>query len=152
MPTILIVYYSKTGNTRKMAEAIAQGAKEIEGVDVIVKRAEETTNDDLLKADAIILGSPTYFRLPAWPLKKLIDESIEVYGKLRGKLGGVFTSTATHYGGEICLRALRDALEEHGITVVGEGVIAIEEPSEEEIEACKHYGRMIAERLKNLKG
>jgi len=147
---MLIVYYSKTGHTEKMAKAIAEGAREVEGVEVIVKRAEETTNDDLLNADAIVLGSPTYFRLPAWPLKKLIDESITIYGKLRGKLGGIFTSTATQYGGEICLRALRDMLEEHGIRVIDDGVIAIEEPNEDELKACREYGRRIAERLKEI--
>ncbi len=149
MPKILITYYSRSGHTAKMAEAIAQGAKEIEDVEVILKRVEETTNNDLLVADAIVLGSPTYFRLPAWPIKKLIDESIKVYGKLRGKLGGVFTSTGSRYGGEICLKALKDMLEEHGIRVVGNGVLAIEEPDREELKKCQDYGKAIAREVKS---
>lgn len=130
-----------------MAEAIAAGAGEVKGIEVIVKRCEETSNADLLNADAIVLGSPTYFRLPAWPVKKLIDESIDVYGKLRGKLGGVFTSTATRSDGEICLKGLRDMLEEHGIRVVGEGVLAIRTPNKKALESCKEYGRRIAEEV-----
>jgi len=68
---ILIVYYSKTGHTKKMAEAIAKGCRRVEGVEVTLKRVEDTTNRDLLEADAIILGSPSFFRLPAWPIKKI---------------------------------------------------------------------------------
>ena len=83
----------------------------------------------------------------AWPLKKFIDESIEVYGKLEGKVGGVFTSAGGEFGGDICLRALRDMLEEHGMRVVGEGVIAIEEPDSDELKLCKEYGRRIAEEV-----
>lgn len=147
MPKALIVYYSRTGHTESMAMAIAEGMRSVEGVEVVVKRAEDTTNRDLLEADAIILGSPTYFRLPAWPIKKLIDESIDVYGLLRGKLGGVFTSTGSRYGGIICLKALKDMLEEHGIEVIDEGVIAIEKPNEEELQKCKEYGVRIAKRL-----
>lgn len=147
MPKALIVYYSRTGHTKSMAMAIAEGVKNVEGVKVIIKKAEDTTNRDLLEADAIILGSPTYFRLPAWPIKKLIDESIDIYGLLRGKLGGVFTSTGSKYGGVICLKALRDMLEEHGIEVINDGVIAIERPNQEELQKCKEYGIKIAKRL-----
>jgi len=58
----------------------------------LLKRVEDAPNRDLLEADAIILGSPSYFRLPAWPIKKFIDESIEIYGKLKGKVGGIKNS------------------------------------------------------------
>jgi len=147
MPKALIVYYSKTGHTESMAMAIAEGMKSVKGIKVIVKRVEEATNRDLLEADAIVVGSPTYFRLPAWPVKKFIDESIEVYGMLRGKIGGVFTSTGSRYSGVICLKALKDMLEEHGINVVGDGILAIEEPNEKELEKCREYGAEIAKRI-----
>ncbi len=58
---ILIIYDSKTGNTEKMTFAVAEGARETGGVEVVVKKVDETTNEDLLKADGIIVGSPTYY-------------------------------------------------------------------------------------------
>ena len=147
MPKALIAYYSRTGHTESMAMAIAEGMRSVKGVEVIVKRVEDVTNRVLLEAHAIVLGSPTYFRLPAWPVKKLIDESIDIYGLLRGKIGGIFTSTGGRHGGLICLKALKDMLEEHGIEVIDEGVMAIERPNEEELQKCREYGVKIAKRL-----
>jgi multimeric flavodoxin WrbA len=147
LPKLLIVYYSKTGHTKKMAEAIAEGAKEFGQVEVILKSVEDATNQNLLKADCIILGSPTYFRLPAWPMKKFIDESIEVYEKLHAKKGAVFSSAGDEDSGAYCIEALKNALEEHGIEIIGDGLLIEEEPTEEEIEKCKGFGAKIAEQL-----
>ncbi len=144
---MLIVYYSETGNTKKMAEAIAKGGGKVEDVEVILKKVEEATNKDLLEADAIVLGSPSYFRLPAWPIKKFIDESIEIYGKLKGKIGGIFSSAGGEKDAKICIQGLKDMLEEHGIKIVGEGMYAIETPNENEIEKCEKYGETIAKTL-----
>jgi len=141
---LLIVYFSETGHTEAMAKAIGEGAGSIEGVDVVIKLADETTNDDLLAADGTVLGSPTWFRLPAWPLKRVIDESIGIYRQLAGRVGGAFTSTGTYVDGVTCLRALKDALEEHRIQVVGKGVLAIGAPDEEELGYCRAYGRDVA--------
>ncbi|MHA1721872.1 MAG: flavodoxin family protein [Candidatus Baldrarchaeia archaeon] len=144
---VLIVYYSKTGHTKKMAEAIARGSKKVKGVEVILKSVENASNKDLLEADAIVLGSPSYFRLPAWPIKKFIDESIEIYGRLGGKIGGVFSSAGGEKGAKICIQGLKDMLEEHGIKIIGEGVYAIELPNEQKIKECEKYGEIIAEHL-----
>ena len=62
---VLISYYSESGNTEKLAKAIAKGAVEVLDVEVQVKRVEETSLDDLLSADAIVMGSPTYYGLLA---------------------------------------------------------------------------------------
>ncbi|HID96297.1 MAG TPA: flavodoxin family protein, partial [Candidatus Latescibacteria bacterium] len=59
MAKLLIIYYSRSGNTEKMARLVSEGAKEVEGVDVEVKKVGETDIDDLLEADGIIVGSPT---------------------------------------------------------------------------------------------
>jgi len=144
MPKVLIVYYSKTGNTRKMAEAIAQGAKSMQGVEVTLRECTTATNDDLLAADCIVLGSPTYFRLVAWPLKKFIDESVTIYRRLRGKKGGMFTSTGTADTGEVCLQSLGDMLDEHGIDVVSDGILVVNEPKPKDLEACRSYGKELA--------
>lgn len=65
MVRVLISYYSESGNTEKLAKAIAKGAVEVLDVEVQVKRVEETSLDDLLSADAIVMGSPTYYGLLA---------------------------------------------------------------------------------------
>lgn len=144
MKRILITYHSQSGHTEAMALAIAEGARSVEGVEVLVKPATSTTNDDLLTADGIALGSPTWFRLPAWPLKKVVDESIAVYRQLAGKVGGAFTSTGTIVDGVTCLRALKDSLEEHRIRIVGKGTLAVGAPDESELDCCRAYGRDLA--------
>ena len=60
MAKVLIVYHSRSGNTEKMAEAVKEGVAGVEGVEVEVKKVEETTPEDLLEADGIIMGSPVY--------------------------------------------------------------------------------------------
>ena len=79
---ILIVYDSKTGNTEKMASLIAEGVKKCESIDVIVKKVDKTTNEDLLKADGIIVGSPTFYGLMSSRIKAMFDDSIGIHGKL----------------------------------------------------------------------
>ena len=111
---LLIIYYSGTGNTRRMAEEISKGAEQL-GIDVEVKRAEDCRLDDLVKADGIIIGSPTYFSNVAWQVKRLIDESIVLYRgrQLRGKVGGCFTSSGTRRDGKDCIRMLELAFGLH---------------------------------------
>jgi NAD(P)H dehydrogenase (quinone) len=137
---LLIVYFSQSGHTEAMAKAIGDGARSVEGVEVVHSIADATNNDELLAADGIVLGSPTWFRLPAWPLKRVIDESIAVYRQLAGRVGGAFTSTGTFVDGVTCLRALKDSLEEHRIQMVGKGVVAVGAPDEEELGYCRAYG------------
>ena len=147
MPTVLVVYYSRTGNTRKLVEGFARGVRRVEGVDVAVRSVEEARVEDLLRADAIVFASPSYFRLPAWPLKKFIDESIAVYERLGGKIGGALCTAASEIGAVKCVQALRDALEEHGVAFIGEGLWCIEEPDEEALEKAAKYGEEIAGKL-----
>jgi NAD(P)H dehydrogenase (quinone) len=68
---ILIVYDSETGNTEMMAKAVVEGIPE--GFEVKIQKAEETSNDDLLAADGIIVGSPTYYGLMSGKVKTLFD-------------------------------------------------------------------------------
>ncbi len=146
MTKLLIVYYSRTGNTGKMACEIAKGANEVEGIEVLSKRVDEATLDDLVNASGIIIGSPTYFRQMAADLKSFIDKSIDVYGKLKGKFGGVFTSTGTKADGEKCLSSLYEALDRHGIKVIGK-VLSVEAPADKELVACRELGRKLARKL-----
>ena len=75
MPRIIIIYYSKTGNTEKMAQAVEAGVKS-EGVEVVTKPVNKATVEDMLAADGIIIGSPTYFGTMAAEIKALIDKSV----------------------------------------------------------------------------
>jgi multimeric flavodoxin WrbA len=82
MVRILIVYHSQTGHTERMAQAVARGAREIEGVTVALKRALETTAQDLLECHGLVIGSPEYFGYMAGAVKDLFDRTYEA---LRGK-------------------------------------------------------------------
>lgn len=144
MPTVLVVYYSATGNTKKLVEGFTEGVKRVKGVEVIVKRVDEAKVEDMLEVDAIVFASPSYFRLPAWPLKKFIDESIAVYEMLEDKIGGALCTAGSEIGGIKCIQALKDVIEEHGMKFVGEGLWCIETPDEEALEKAASYGEEIA--------
>ena len=119
MARILVVYHSRSGNTQKMAESVAEGAKQA-GADCDVKNVSEVKADTLTGYDGIILGSPTYYGHPAAELKKLMDDSVAHHGKLSGKVGGAFATCGVLGGGvETTVRAMLDALLVHGMIVQG---------------------------------
>ena len=156
--TVLVTYYSRTGNTEMMAKAVAEGASKVKDVEVVLKRVEDTSVEDLLKADAIIIGSPTYYGQLAWPVKKLIDESVKYHGRLEGKVGAAFTSCGGLGGGaETTLLSIIKAMLIHGMIIQGSaeeyhyGVVAIGEPDENALEACRELGRRVAELALKLK-
>ena len=144
---ILITYYSGSGNTERMAEEIAQGAEGV-GVAVQVKEIEYCTLSEVAAADAIVVGSPTYFSNVAWQVKKLIDESIALYRrdrKLRDKVGGCFTSSGTRRDGEDCLRMLELAFGLHHKLKMVPGIIRTSDDSMEDVsKMCQEYGMRIA--------
>ena len=146
---LLIIYYTGSGSTGRMAEEIARGAEGL-GVEVEVKRVEKCGLSDLLEADGIVVGSPTYFSNVAWQIKKLIDESIELYrGKqLKGKVFGCFTSSGTRRDGEDCIRMLELAFGFHHEMERVPGIIRASDDREEEVSRlCRQYGMEIAKRL-----
>ena len=156
MARILIVYYSKTGHTEKMANAVEEAIRQ-EGVEVVKKGVEETQADDLLNFDGIIIGSPCYYGTMAWPIKKLIDESVKFHGKLVGKIGAAFSSSANIGGGnETVILSILEALLIHGMIVQGEpkgdhyGPVAINEPDERALKGCKKLGQAVATLVKRL--
>ncbi|MBS7610027.1 NAD(P)H-dependent oxidoreductase [Candidatus Bathyarchaeota archaeon] len=151
MVKVLVSFYSKGGNTEKMAKALAEGAKEVEGVEVELKRVEETGLEDLISADAIALGSPTYYGLLAAPVKRLLDESVKIHGKLEGKVGIAFTTSGgTATGAETTLLSILQAFLVHGMIVQGDskdkhyGPAATGTPNAEDLRLCKERGRNIA--------
>jgi NAD(P)H dehydrogenase (quinone) len=158
MQKVLIIYHSRTGNTAKMAEAVASGAKSA-GADVTVKKAGETTHDDLKKADGIIVGSPTYFGLMAAEIKQLFDRSVDVRGHLESKVGAAFASSASIEGGnQTTVLSILHAMLIHSMIVVGDpmeagghyGVISIGSPSQDVLESCNLLGARVAVLAKKL--
>ncbi|MFZ2394768.1 MAG: flavodoxin domain-containing protein, partial [Smithella sp.] len=75
MAKILIVYHSQTGKTQKMAQAVAEGAKSIEGVEVILKKAADATVEDLLTADGLAVGTPENFGYMSGMVKDFFDRT-----------------------------------------------------------------------------
>lgn len=144
---VLVVYYSMYGNTYHMAKAVADGAREVEGAEVIVKTAPElvpdaaiqanaamqaaktlqkdvpvATVDDLTVADAILVGSPTRFGNMCAQMRNFWDRTSSLWmkGALIGKPAGVFCSTASLHGGqETTLVSMMLTLLHHGMVIVG---------------------------------
>lgn len=157
MPKVLITYYSRSGNTEQMAQAVAAGAKQVKGAEVEVKPVEELSPDDLLKPDAIIMGSPVYYGTMAAELKSLIDQSVKHHGKLVGKVGGAFASSGGPGGGnETTVLDIIKAQLVHGMIVQGDsggdhdGPIAVGAPDERSRKECQKLGRRVAELVLRL--
>jgi NAD(P)H dehydrogenase (quinone) len=151
LPKILIVYDSKSGNTETMALAVAKGAEQAGDLEVTVKRAEETKNSDLLAADGIIMGSPTYFGQMSAKLKAVIDESVKVHKELTGKVGGAFTSSGgTASGAETTLLSIVQAMLIHGMIIQGRaddkhyGVAVTGAPKKRDLAECEKLGKRVA--------
>ena len=200
MPKVLVLYHSTYGHLETMAEAVAEGARSVEGATVDIKRVAETVPDELAKSsgykldqsapiakvedladyDAIIVGAGTRFGTVASQMRNFWDQSGGLWfqGKLVGKVGGVFTATATQHGGqETTLIGMIQTLMHHGILVAGlpysfQGQMRNDEitggspygattitngdgsrmPSENELDGARFQGRHIAEVAKKLLG
>lgn len=157
MAKVLIAYFSKSGNTKKMAEAVAEGVASLGDVDVEIKKVRATTIDDLRAADGIIIGSPTYFGVMADEVKALMDKSIRCYGKLVGKVGGGFSSSGMIGGGnETTILSILQGLLIHGMIIQGVqkgnhyGPVSVGAPSDEDCKECSQYGRMVGKLVKKL--
>lgn len=119
MKKVLVAYYSRTGNTEKMAKMIVENLAQ-KGVSVDLKKVEEISVDSLPEYDGYIIGSPNYFGSMAAEVKKFIDESVKYYRKIEGKLVSAFTSTGMIGGGgeTVCLDILKAFLI-HGCICLG---------------------------------
>jgi len=119
-PTVLIAYYSQSGNTKTLAEAVAKGAESVTGIEVNIKSIQEVTQEDLLDAVAIILGSPVYnANLP--PAMMEFINSWPFDGRpLMNKIGAVFvTGGGFSIGEESIMFSLIRAMLIHGMVIVG---------------------------------
>jgi NAD(P)H dehydrogenase (quinone) len=156
---VLIVYDSRTGNTEKMAFAVLKGVEKVQGVAGEVKKVDDVELSDLVSADGIVFGSPTYYGDMSAKLKAVFDESFKVHGKLKGKVGGAFTSSGgTACGAETTLLAIIHAMLVHGMVVQGRpdnkhyGPAALEAPDDEAKEFCMELGSRVATLVMKLSG
>jgi multimeric flavodoxin WrbA len=143
MARILIVYHSQTGNTKKMAEAVAQGAGAVEGVDVILKKAAEATLEDLLAADGMALGTPENFGYMSGMLKDFFDRTYpEAQDKVFRKPFVVFISAGNDGTG--ALNSIERIALGYKLKKVFEPVIARGKITAEILEKCRELGGTIA--------
>jgi NAD(P)H dehydrogenase (quinone) len=156
---ILVTYYSKSGHTEKMAKAVGEGVSSVNGVDVNVKKIEDVKLDELLSYDGLIVGSPTYYGLPAAPVKRLFDESVKHHGKLEGKVGGAFSSSNLVGGGnETTIMGILQAMLVHGFIIQGRpnkdhyGAVSVGAPDEKALENCRELGQRVALLAKKVIG
>ncbi len=150
MARALVCYYSRTGNTEKMASRIAE-ILEKEGLSTVLKKVEDTASKELLDFDCLVFGSPTYYGTMSWELKKLLDESVQYHGKLRGRIGGAFASSANVGGGnETTVLDILKALLIHGMVIRGDhqgdhyGPVSIGKPDARALRCCESYARNLA--------
>ena len=142
MAKVLVLYYSMYGHIEIMADAIAEGARQVEGAEAVVKRVPEIIPEDRARAmgvkldqkapiasveelpnyDAIIFGTPTRFGNMAAQMRNFLDQTGKLWmnGALIGKIASVFTSTGTQHGGqETTITSFHSTLLHHGMVIVG---------------------------------
>ncbi|ACH40599.1 MULTISPECIES: flavodoxin family protein [Citrifermentans] len=119
MKKALVTYYSQSGNTRKMAQLIADHLQS-RGVQADLIAVQDVDIDTLPSYDGFLVGSPNYFGTMAWPVKKFIDDSIKYYKKLNGKAAAAFTSEGMiGGGGDLVVLDILKAFLIHGCVVQG---------------------------------
>lgn len=119
-PTVLIVYHSETGNTEIMAGAVKEGAGQVDGVRVVLKTVTDATTDDLLNADAIIVGSPVYNANVSPPVSSFIASWPFEEQPLKDKLGAAFvTAGGVSSGEEITQMNILQSMLIFGMIVMG---------------------------------
>jgi NAD(P)H dehydrogenase (quinone) len=164
---VLVVFYSTYGHTYHMAEAVAEGAKQVPGTEAVLKKVPETLPKDVLEkmgaveaqkafahipdctvqeltsADAIIFGTPTRFGNMAAQMKQFLDATGKIWsnGQLIGKVGSVFTSTATQHGGqESTILSFHIVLLHHGMVIAGLPYSFRGQNGFEEVKGASPYG------------
>ena len=167
MMKVLVVFYSMYGHIHQMAQAVAAGAAEVEGAEVVLRQVPETLPDSVLaamgatearkafahipvctvaelaSADAIIFGSPTRFGGMTGQMRQFLDATGGLWAKgaLVGKVGSVFTSSGTQHGGqEATILGFHTTLLHHGMVVVGLPYAFQGQTRTDMVAGCSPYG------------
>jgi NAD(P)H dehydrogenase (quinone) len=156
---VLVVYHSRTGNTRKLAEEIGNGVKQVAGVTCLVKAVSEVTKEDFLASDGIIAGSPVYFGTMAADLKALLEEFVGLRRQMPDKVGAAFVTGGHPTGGkETTLLSIIQAFLIYGMIVVGDpldasghyGVACIGAPDAAATQDAIKLGKRVANLVKKI--
>ncbi|MBN1300190.1 MAG: flavodoxin family protein [Melioribacteraceae bacterium] len=159
MANILVLYHSNTGNTKRMAEYVFEGASKPGINKVKLLPVEDANAEDIRWCDGIAIGSPTNMGITSWQMKKFWDEiGDEIWGKIDGRIGCAFSSSGGWGGGsEITCMSLLTILINYGFLVFGVpdyvadkftlhyGAVTAGEPRHQsEIDACKKLGERLS--------
>lgn len=142
MAKIAVVYYSKSGNTEKMAQLVAEGCKQVPGAEVSLVKLPRANLDEVLDADGYCIGSPDYFSYVAGHVKTFFDEALQHKQALSGK---PFAAFGTHGGGARVLGHLEQLGQAIGLRRVREGLMCQGAPKAQDEDACRALGRAVAE-------
>lgn len=157
---VLVMYYSKTGNTKKLAEEIAKGVQGVEGVQCVLKPVAEVTQEDFLAADGVIAGSAVYFGSMAAELKAVFDKYVVIRKQMENKVGAAFATSADPSGGkELTIISILQAMLAYGMIIVGDpleatghfGVSCVRVPDERTAANAAKLGKRVALLVKKLK-
>ena len=156
---VLILYYSKGGNTRKLAEAVAEGVGQVHGVEAVLRHTRDVTKGDFVVAGGLIVGSPVYFGTMAAQLKQVLDEFVSVRRKMENKVGAAFSTSGDPSGGkETTMLSIIQALLIYGMIIVGDplsatghyGTACVGVPDAAAQENGRKLGRRVAELVQQL--
>jgi len=142
MSKVLVVYHTFTGNTEKMAKALAEGAGQVQGTEVSVKRAADATPEDFISADAVAFGAPNTFGGMAGGLRDFFDRAWPVHEKVSGRSAAAFSSENPGETG--ALKEIEKFFGFYGLKEVSRGVTA-SSPGDAELAECRKLGRMLGE-------
>jgi len=148
MPKVLVVYFSRTGNTERMANSVGEGVKEA-GVEVVVKKAELVQIGDLVAADALAFGSATSWGYMGGKLKDVFENMlIQARDKFNGKPFAVFTSAGSIEGGKKAAESIEYIARYFNMQPAAGGVVSQGNPTGKDKEACKELGKKLARTIK----
>lgn len=160
MNHILVLYDSRTGNVARMAQLVAEGARQVPDTEVRLRSVDEATADDVVWCHGLAVGSPTNMGILSWKMKRFWDETMAgQWMQLDGRVACAFSSAGGWGGGmELACQSLLTVLMNFGFLVFGVtdysgkkmtlhyGAVAAKEPREEETQAaCRILGRRLAE-------
>ena len=156
---ITVVYYSRTGNTKQLAEAIAGGVDSVDGTQALLRDTATVTKEDFQASGGIIAGSPVYFGLMAADMKRMFDEFIGIRKKMEGKVGAAFATAGDATGGkETTMFSIIQAMLIYGMLISGDplsatghyGTACVGAPDETARENGAKLGARVAEVARKL--
>jgi multimeric flavodoxin WrbA len=152
VPKVIIIYYSRTGNTESMARAVAEGV-ESGGLAASVKRVDYATTFDLTSADGVAFGSPCYFGYMAGIMKEFFDRMLQgaILKNLERKPAVAFVSNGETNGGKDALLSIENMMAYFLLQKAVDGVISRGKPGSAKIKECKKLGAALAQAVKKRK-